>query len=282
MNAGAGCAATRGAGAWTGGRLRTRVAERRRRPRRRRSRPPRRPPSPSARPRTPTTRAPTASAIPAASLISMPLRTRARAISFGSCPPRAASMTDRMSVSSSGGCTDPHDEAPPPLSVSERFSLARMRASDFAQLRAGRPQPPVRRVEVDLQRLGGLWHRKLLDVDQHDDRPLVLVERIEQPIEQRDRLAPGDQLGGPCRRRRHHLDDVAGRRNRPGAPAQRAPVIARDAHQDPEQPGLDRRPARVERIPATVHDQEHVLRGVLEDRVGHAEPPQVPPHEREV
>ena len=279
--AGAGCAATRGAGARTAAGFDDVARIRRRRPRRPPTRPPRRPPSPSARPRTPTSRAPTASAIPAASLISTPLRTRARAISFGSCPPRAASMTDSISVSSSGGCRILMTKPLPLVGLGTVLAGADARQR-LAQLRARGPQPPVGRVQVDLQRLGGLWHRQLLDVDQHDDRALVLVQRIEQAIEQRDRLAPRDQLGGPGRRRRHHLDDVAGRRNRPGAPAQRAPVIARDAHQDPEQPRLDRRPARVERIPAAMHDQEHVLRGVLEDRIGHAEPPQVPPHEREV
>ena len=115
-------------------------------------------------------------------------------------------MTDRVSASSSGGCTNLMTKPLPLVGLGTVFGRADARER-LAQLRARGPQPPVRRVQVDLQRLGGLGHRQLLDVDQHDDRALVLVERIEQPIEQRDRLAARDQLGGPGRRRRHHLDD---------------------------------------------------------------------------
>ena len=123
------------------------------------------------------------------------------------------------------------------------------------------------------QRFGSLRYRHGLDVDHHEDRPPLLGERVEGPLEEPRSFTFGEQLDRIGSIARHALPElVLGCGRHAGiAPAAAAPFVVRHTHDDAEEPCLCRGAPGVEAMPAPMRDQKHFLGRVLQTLLGHAE-----------
>jgi hypothetical protein len=148
---------------------------------------------------------------------------------------------------------------------------------------ARRAQSRVCRVDVDSQRVGGFAHGHLFQLDEDQDGSLVVIHLIEEPMKERSRLPLGNELARSLLigwRARIELNGVDFHEVRLTA-ANRAPVTLGDAQDNAEEP----RPhlgSPLKLCKAPVHHEEHVLHGVLQGGLLHAQAAQIPPNKPDV
>jgi hypothetical protein len=130
------------------------------------------------------------------------------------------------------------------------------------------------------ERLGGVAQRKLLELDEHQQLPLLVRQGLEDSVDQAPRFAA---LGFLVRRLSARVSDgrVGKPLDAPGVALFRAPIVFRDAQHDAVDPGLERG-AALELGPAAMEDDEDVLHRILELSLRHTQAPKTAPDPREM
>jgi hypothetical protein len=126
--------------------------------------------------------------------------------------------------------------------------------------------------------LRNFGHGQLFEFCKHEDLALFVIERIQECMNQPSCFGPDRGLHRPTLAA---VDGHFGQRLVRIVTKRARSVFARDAKQDSEEPCLDGR-AIFELVQATMDDQEHVLNGVVDRRVGNPEAPNAAVHEVEV
>src|SRR5689334_6334180 len=108
------------------------------------------------------------------------------------------------------------------------------------------------------ERLGYLGHGHSSEFDQHENVALVLVERFEQSLDDRQRLMTLGEIGRRSSRVGHRFGQSEIRR----VPPLRATMVVGYTPSDLEQPSAKRTP--IERIELPMNDDEDVLHGIFD------------------
>ena len=157
-----------------------------------------------------------------------------------------------------------------------RGSTLRARSSAASTILARRVEARIRGLQRAARGLGHLDHRDLLELEEDEHRPLVVVEQRERLVEHDERAAALDLvlLRGLDACVGHGLDHLL------AAPVRPPPVLGGDAQADAVEPGPQG--AAAERGELAVDHDEDVLADVVGVGLGDPEPAQGAPHVRAV
>jgi len=147
------------------------------------------------------------------------------------------------------------------------------------------PEPGRNGARIDPERVGNLRRRELFELGEHEDLALVVVELFEKALDQASRFGFGERLvRAEVARIGERFGIGVGQVDMGALAAGSSTVLADHAHEDCEDPGLDRASSSRKVIEAefgeaSVGDQEDMLNNIVDCGIVHPESSRSAPDE---